>query len=305
MDDTRFLHFEGELWENMIFESRPGWETRHVTHFPDIEESDYVLELRDVEGQLLVDVLVDVDFSHASPSVRDEMISTRVIAYLPFREDGRMIVFRRGDRVLFRDEVPAEPPEVGDVAVEISKSGKATLTWEAATSTDRTLTFNVGCVVDGRAFVVARDVRRRRISVDLGMLPGGDDAVLTVQASDGVRSATAMSKSFRIEEKVPAVWMQTPAPGQTVPPLQPLTLSGQALDSAGRSLPADGLEWLIDDQVVATGTKLAAVADLEPGRHQVTLRYGRQEAVATITVARPTEAQRRMLEMIGDEPTAE
>lgn len=305
MEDVTFLHFEGQLWENMVFEPRPGWETRHVTHFPEVEESEYTLELRDVNGTLLVEVPVEVDFSRASPSVRDEMVVAPILAYLPFREDGRLLVFRRGERVLFQDEIPAEPPEVGGVKVDKGKTGKATLTWDATTTADRPLSFNVGCVVGGRAFVVARDVPRRRLSVDLDVLPGGADAVLTVQATDGIRSATALSKPFEIPEKPPSVWIQSPAPGQTVPPLQPLTLSGHAIDSTGHTVSADGLEWLIDDDVVAVDTKLTAIGDLEPGQHRVVLRYGDQRASATITVGTTNETQRRMLDMIGKEPTAD
>ncbi len=285
----RFLRFSGALREDMDFTREPGWETENVAHRPEEGDGEYRLELRNKKGELLVETSPRVDFTNICLPTDTKVRTTRVIAYVPLHKDACEMTFRRRDMILFREEIAKEPPKIRIDAVDLQKDGKVKVSWTASASgRGRTLWFKVVYIVDKtRSFVVANRLRRRSYAADLKSLPGSRQARFGVLATDGVRSAFAVSKAFEVVAKSPQIWIQSPDPEVTLPADQPVSLCGQALDVAGASLPEDGLVWRLDDEEVARGKRLGIATAPEPGQHKLSLTYevkGKPQAEATVIV---------------------
>jgi hypothetical protein len=296
-----FIRFAGRLWEDMRFEREAGWETERIAERPEEGKGDYLLELRDEDGQALITVAPLVDFERQSTSPQPGMRDTRVIAYLPLHPKGREIVFRRGELILSRERVSEAPPEVTISGLDVNRDDRVRLRWEAKHPEGRPLTYNVVYVVSKeRAFSLARGLIRSEYVADLSSLPGSKEGRLSVLATDGIRSGFAVSDPFSISDKPPLLALVSPSDNETMPADQPINLSGQATDVAGASLPSDGLVWRVDGKVVARGTTLALATGLEPGRHTVTIEYrsGRRtlgEQSVTIRVADRSAAQQEFM----------
>lgn len=289
MNETHvFLRFAGRLWEDMSFEREPGWETERIADRPKEGPGEYVLELLDEEGRARIAVHPDVDFDRATTHPQEGMRNTRVVAYVPFDRESRELVFRRGDRVIDRRDVAPEPPEIVITEVKRNDKDRIRIRWRAEHRSEHGLTYRVVYLVDDeRAFSLAAGLEEPAYEADLSGMPGSRTGRLSVLATDGVRSAFAVSEPFPVSEKGPQISIQAPKPGEVVPADQPVNLNGQATDVAGASLPHDGLIWLVDGKEVAKGTALAFASGLEPGGHEVTLQYKagkRAEAEETVVI---------------------
>lgn len=303
-NEKRFLRFDGRLWEDMTFEPIPGWETERVAHRPNEGDGTYRLELRSDENEVLTFVSPLVDFTSGCPSKSDAMRWVRVGAYVPFHPEACRLLFRRGDRELYEADVADEPPQIRIDDVSRQKEGRVRLHWTAEASGDRPLTFNVAYVVDGeRGFSLARGLEETGYLVDLDPLPGSPEAQLGVLATDGVRSASAISDPFEVAEKPPRLWIQSPDDERTYPADQPITLLGQALDVAGARLPKEGLVWRANNEVVARDARTALVEELDPGSHRITLQYAPDkkplaERTVSVRVAERSKQQQRLMDML-------
>jgi hypothetical protein len=299
----KFLRFTGLLWENMVFERAPGWETDTIERRPGEGDGEYLLQLLDGNGEELVRVAPDVDFYRKTTIGPAEMLWADIVAYIPLHPDTRELVFRRGDRVLHREGVAREPPRIEVGEVRRVGEGRIEVSWRAEQSEGAPLSFDLLYVLGRqRAFYVARGVRETSYVVDLAPYPGGSEAQIAVLASDGTRSDFAMSNPFEVEDKPPQVWIHRPAPEETLPADQPVSLAGQATDVAGATLSSEHLVWEVDGTEVDRGTDLAMATGLQPGRHEVILRYADPagppaEQRSTFTIAERSEMQEQFLQL--------
>jgi hypothetical protein len=269
-----FLRFAGLLWEDMTFEREAGWETERIADRPKEGSGEYSLELLDADGRALVEVRPPVDFDRATTYPQSGIRNTRVVAYIPFDTGGRELVFRRGDRVIDRREVAAEPPGIRITELKRDDKDRVRIRWQAEQRSQNRLTYRVVYLVDDkRAFSLASGLEKTDFEADLSGLPGSKVGRLSVLATDGVRSAFAVSEPFPVSDKDPRISIQSPQPRQLLQADQPVSLNGQATDVAGASLAHDDLIWLVDGETVAKGTPLAIATGLEPGKHVVTLQY--------------------------------
>ncbi len=303
---STFIRFDGTLLENMVFERKPGWETELVAHRPTEGDGTYQLELRDADGKVLVSVSPRVDFQKFCTLQDHAMRSTRVVAYLPFKPEGREMVFRRGDYEIDRDTVAADPPRVRITEVKSQPRGRVRIGWRSTHPAGKPLTYNVAYLAHAkRGFILVRGIRRTEYIADLSRFPGGIAARLAVLATDGTRSAFAVSKRINVTAKAPRVSIQAPIDRAELPADQPVTLSGLAVDIAGATLPDEFLLWRLDGEEVARGTRLALAQGLQPGEHRATLRYKPEKGVATeasvtFIVARRSRDQQRLLRLLAE-----
>jgi hypothetical protein len=237
----RFLRFAGRLWENMEFERETGWETETVHRLPEPDDR-YRVVLQDGEGGVLV---------AATPGFERDLCRAayggmeweRLVAYVPLHPDARAVELRRGEQVLHRAEIAGRRPTVRITRLDPPDGESVGLAWAA--EHDRPLRYHVAFVDGrGRAFTVARGLDRRDLTVDTSRYPGGAACRLAVLATDGLRSAHALSGPFPIPEKPLRVVLLTPADGATLPPDQPLSLGGQVLDPSSGS--ASAPRWKSD-----------------------------------------------------------
>jgi hypothetical protein len=308
------IRFLGVLWENMVFDHLPGWETDYIpVQRPPQGDGTYLLELRADDGAVLVAVSPRVSFrgpcppgggSNSADILAGALDFADVLAHMPLHPDGRELLFRRADLELFRAPVAAAPPALSiDESTPVDED-RVELSWSANHVTP--LTFQILYITDdNRVFSMARGLTETTFTADLRGLPGSSNGRLGVLATDGLRSAYALSGDFRVTDKPPIVWIQTPGPDDTLPADQPVNLSGQAVDVAGFSLPDEPLVWYVDREVVARGTRLALASGLQPGPHQVRLEYapeGRTTAVGTveIRIAERSPEQEEFLRLLAE-----
>lgn len=304
----RLLRFHGTLFENMVFEPRPGWETDRITGTrPETGNGTYLVELLSSEGKGLVSVSPQVTmrgpcFSEGEPRWAD------IAIYIPLHPDARELVFRRNDLELYRTKIAPQRPRLRLSRPTKLAKDRLKITWSAKHS--KALTFQVLYLAeDGRAFPLASNLTESTFAADLRSLPGSRRGRLGVLATDGLRSAFEKSGPFRVEDKPPRVWIQSPVSSDTLPTDQPVTLNGHAVDVGGRSLTDAGLQWLVDRKTVLEGSRLG-MATLEPGTHEIVLRYapkGRMlaEQRVQITIASRSAEQelymRSLRKMIASE----
>lgn len=300
------LRFHGTLFENMVFEPRLGWETeRSAGPRPEIGDGTYVVELLSADAKVLVSVSPHV-IMRAPCFSEGEGQWADIVIYVPLHPEARELVFRRKDMELYRAGITPQPPELRLARPAQLAKDRIKISWSARHS--KPLTFQVLYLTDdGRAFALAAGLTESTFTADLRTLPGSRGGRLGVLASDGLRSTFERTAAFPVEEKPPRVWIQNPASGDTLPPDQPLTLSGHAVDVGGLSLTDTGLQWLVDRKLVLEGMRLGMTM-LEPGSHEIILRYAPEGRVVAqqrvqITIAGRSAEQELYLkslrEMIG------
>ena len=298
-----FFRFHGRLFENDEFEHLPGWETESIAARPPQGSGEYTVELRDEQGDLLVAVPVEVDFSRVAVRSEEEMKYVRVVAYLPVHPASARVVFRHGERELFREELAEKPPTI-EIRRARSMGERIDVEWEADSPAGKELTFHVTYLCDGRGRSMVRGLQETAYRFETTDLPGGREVRVAVLATDGFRSSFAVSEALEVAEKAPRPWIQSPGGEGPLPADQPITARGQALDVSGASLPADGLTWHVDGEVVGEGP-VAVLAPLEPGTHRIELVYGDQRERVDVEVAPRSEAhesyRRRLAELDAED----
>lgn len=297
-----FVRFQGILWEGLVFDHIPGWETE-IVHLRSAEgDGTCAVELRDEDAGVLVTVFPEIRFRRQMPNTGQD--SADVLAYVPLHPEARELVLRRGDRQLFSAPVASRPPELRVTDTVPMEKDRVQMRWSAQHSLP--LSFLVLYLTeDDRAFVVAGHLTETAMEADLSALPGSRRGRLAVLATDGLRSAFQTSPAFHVSTKPPRVWIQAPVGGSALPADQPLSLIGLATDVGGMRLSDEGLVWLVDGKVVIRDIAVAPATGLEPGVHGITLRYemaGRvvAEAALEVTIAERSPEQERMWDVLRE-----
>jgi hypothetical protein len=285
--ESTFLRIAGTLDEAFVYRPRTGWETQRITHRPQ-PTPGYRLCLLDDEDRVLVEVEPSVAARRCAPE--DEPALLDVLGYLPLDPGGTAYVLLRGERPLYRRAIPPVPPRVEITQAEVDGE-RALLRWQA--SGEGSLRFDVGCRTGpGRVFALARGIEETSLDADLRGVPG-PEAWFVVIASDGVRSATALSEVFDLPRRAPRVSLMQPADGQRIPPGQPIDLAGLAVDAGGRALPAEALHFTVDGETLARGVRQTIAGPLSAGEHRIVLEYHAEDvearAEATIIVDEPDD----------------
>jgi hypothetical protein len=266
------LRFSGYLWENMVFEHLPGWETETVSGpRPPQGDGTYLVELLSAEAKKLISVSPQVSFrGPCGPGGGVDVAEVEI--HVPLHPAARELVFRRAELELYRAPIAPEPPRLRLGRPSKVAKDRFLISWTAKHTAP--LTYQMLYLTDdGRSFSLAAGLVEAEFTADLRSLPGSRRGRLGVLATDGLRSAFEESSSFRVEEKPPRIWIQRPGQDEILPPDQPVTLNGQATDVGGQGLPDSGLRWVVDGKVVLEGSRIGVAAALEPGPHKVSLRY--------------------------------
>jgi len=110
-------------------------------------------------------------------------------------------------------------------------------------------------------------------TVDLSELPGSDQALFKVIASDGVNTGQDQSDvTFRVARKAPAAFIIAPDEGARFLPEQQVMLAGEGYDPEDGNLPDAGLSWSSDRQGNLGNGRQLSVSGLQVGRHVITLQ---------------------------------
>jgi hypothetical protein len=190
-------------------------------------------------------------------------------------------------------EVPKDPPQVRIVAPEPTAelSGRVRLGWDGHDG-GKALSYLVRYSHDGgetyRAITPA--IIETQLIVDLDRLPGGEQCILQVLVTEGIRTGEAHTPPFRTRPKPPEVVIVGPPPGAVLRRGDAVTLVGEGFSPDTGSVPADVLVWHSEKgEKLGTGNSLR-LRSLKPGRQSISLSAPHAREAATVEIeiaARP------------------
>ena len=126
--------------------------------------------------------------------------------------------------------------------------------------------------------------------VPVALLAPSRRARLRLRLSDGFNAATVLSKAFVVAPRAPTPTILAPAGRRRVEAGASTSLSGGAVDAAGRALTGAHLRWFAGKVKLGTGAKLSAV--LPAGTRSVRLEAvdaaGRSRSASARVVVAPT-----------------
>jgi hypothetical protein len=186
--------------------------------------------------------------------------------------------------VILKDGVELASRAVSDNAPRIklvSPSGAMTLTgkeatvrWWATDADGDRLTYALLYSADaGRTWqTVDAGIEESYYTVNLDELPGGDQALFRVIATDGVNTGQDDTDGvFRAPSKAPNARIISPGPNSSFSTAHTLVLVGEAFDCEDGQLDCAALQWRSDRQGALGSGRSIAVTGLQPGPHRITL----------------------------------
>jgi hypothetical protein len=255
------------------------WES--YTDTADIPDSNgtFTIKAVDGEGQVLATQAVKVNFYIQSPPQYLNSAPFRGTMRFPEGTAQFQIVRTSDSSILKEITVSANPPEVADVSPStpgVVISGQYTITWTGQDADAGGLNYKVEYNADSTNaqsewMILATNLTATEWTEDFGQLPGGDNAVLRVTATDGILTASALSTVFSVPMKAPQVFIDELEWGSDYEYGAAILLVGEAYDLNDGWLPDDKLEWASDlSGALGSGSPLL-VDSLPPGTHTITL----------------------------------
>ena len=170
---------------------------------------------------------------------------------LPFAIGTRWIVFLYGTKELHRVSVSTNAPQVTVIYPNGSEqlSGKVNFLWTASDDDGTTMVYTIQLSRDNGATwaFVANNLQQTSEEVDVDNLPGGDQCLMRVVASDGVNSGLDESDgTFSIAKKPPICNISAPVDESHFRIGEPVTFIGGATDPEDGPLEGDSLSWSSD-----------------------------------------------------------
>lgn len=179
--------------------------------------------------------------------------------------------------------IPGEAPSVTfERQPEAMSAGRQHLAW-TVTGTAAPVEFLVDYSWDGgRSWQpVSHRLTGTECDVDFDQLPGGEECVIAVSATNGFRSSTVMSDAFHVATKSCRAMIVQPVAEQTCRPETTLIGNGYWLEEA--SIELKRLRWVSDvDGELGEGNSVPV--RLSQGEHQITLIAGSREREGRQTV---------------------
>lgn len=272
MPVPEMIAVSGFLDRGANFTLRRCYSTRTVRRAPRPHDA-YALELLDAADQVLV---------RTHPEVQPEESCTskavgrwRVTGYIGWRESAGTLRLTAEGLVLWQTAVLPAPTlrmQLGAEANARERPLELRLKLSPGTANAYVqLVYQWG----EKQFQVLGYYRPAgALKVDLRAFPGGRRCRLVAHYSNGMRSASAVTKYFAVPELGPQLAIVTPGRATTLLPGQPLELVGQVVDRErpGGANPKEDLTWWVDDELVGRG-ELACVQQPKAGRRRVRLRY--------------------------------
>jgi hypothetical protein len=302
MSQGSWLRIEGTLTRNgWQFTPKPGHEAGRIP-------SEFTAELEAQEANPVEAILVDTAgevVARAKPRLRrracgadSASAAVQVAAYLPLLSKGAAYEVRNGGVTLYRAAIPEAAPSVRITRCTLD-GDTVTAAWSAQAAGGANLHFRVACILGNRTFPLATLLNQYILKASLANVPGPGDAYISVMASDGVRAAVALSDKFSLPARPPVLTVLSPANRASYGFHEPIALQGAVMDTGGRTLPDQGIEWLCDGQVVARDARSALLTSASPGQHRITLSADGAQASVSVTVRDQTPSEREWAAIFG------
>ncbi|HEY4090989.1 MAG TPA: hypothetical protein VGN46_05695 [Luteibacter sp.] len=297
MRDITFLLLTGVLDRAGTFTLRRAQTALTVRAWPHVTASQLRLESLDAEHHVIASE--EAELRPRTTCSAADSDDWRVYAAIALRDDAASIQLVWNERVIWSRTLP-EPPtlELLELKTFHRKERQVSLRMDFSAPEDEAwmaVIYQWGTQRMHRMVYVGEPLRTMQLG--LNDMPGGDECVIRIAYSNGLRSATVNSEPFSMPPLGPRLDILKPADGARVRFGVPVELQASILDEerVGGARPGD-LVWWVDGKVIASGHS-ACTSLLGIGNHEIRVEYGAPvEARAVVRVA---------VERVGDAPIAD
>jgi hypothetical protein len=245
------------------------------------DDGPYSLELQDVQGQTLMTDTFDVVIIESKTGVSSptDVPITETLPFLhalPHHPEAASVILKQDETVLASRVASASPPTVTLTAPNGGESVSSTTTvfWTGDDQDEDPLEYVLQYSATGGDTwqPIAIRLTETSYTVNTADLPGGDQCIFRVAASDGFHTAYDSSDDpFSVPRKAPTAFIMDPEEGQIYAVGEWVLLTALAYDQDDDDLAEEDLAWTSDrDGALGTGSEVA-LASLSPGRHTITL----------------------------------
>jgi hypothetical protein len=240
-----------------------------------VGQGAYSLALQNAGGTPLFTRYFDTIRDPDNPAI--ESIYFRQV--VPWQPGTAAIVIRQGQTVLASITVSAHAPQVTLLSPNGGESwppyGEHLVAWSGTDDDGDSLRYDLLYSPNGGATWrgLASALTGTSYALDASRLPGSQQALLRVVATDGVNTGQDTSNAtFAVEGKPPTAMIVYPIAGQRFEPGRPVILEGSGTDLEDGPLSDDmRFRWRSSiEGELGIGRKLF-FEDLLPGRHVITL----------------------------------
>jgi hypothetical protein len=237
------------------------------------DNGPYSLELLDAKGAVLASRhFAPLNLSNEAPSATGPFYLV-----VPWVDGTTAVVFRYGDQEIGRVLASRRAPEVAFTTPTESQSWSATgtqaLAWTGSDRDGDPLQYLLQYSTDGGQSwsVLAPNLTDPSFEIDSSWLPGSDNVMLRLLASDGFNTVSVDSVPLQVEGKPPVVHISGPSTGDELLASAPAVLQGAATDLEDGFLSDESLSWASDRDGVLGNGRTAVLAGLSEGPHTLTL----------------------------------
>ncbi|MBW8010177.1 MAG: hypothetical protein FVQ83_02890 [Chloroflexi bacterium] len=218
---------------------------------------------------------------------------------VPVVEGLAQIIISQEETILANIPVSPNPPQVTLLSPTAGESwgadGQVTVSWQGSDPDGDNLLYRVQASPDGITWSnLYGSTPDTEALINLAYIPGsGEGWRVRVQISDGINVASDEVEDISIAPKPPIPTILNPLDGTFVSLGDSLQVFGTGYDYDEGNLTEAALEWLLDDETVASGAE-ATLTNLSEGQHTLTLQATNSQDISgqvsiTIFVGQDTD----------------
>jgi uncharacterized protein (TIGR03437 family) len=282
----RVVNFAGFL-NNAFDVDKEPWFTLTTTEPAPDTTGPIVLRAVDASGAVLASQALSPQFiALTNPPRTIEKAPFEGVIRFPANTN-RFEIFANG---VIKQTIPVNPTDpilagVTPTAPGSTLAGPATIQWSATATGPEPLSYLVEYNPNPAAnpldwTVLASELTAPLLDDDFSTLPGGAQAKIRVTATDGIRSVSAESATFRVPFKAPEVYIDdTPA---NITTGQDLPLIAEVFDLQDDVVADSRILWRSSlSGILGAGAQIVARA-LAPGRHVITVTATNSLGLTTV-----------------------
>ncbi|MBC2715087.1 MAG: hypothetical protein HF978_07235 [Desulfobacteraceae bacterium] len=248
---------------------------------------EYKIELRNSQGRLLAEYYFDIETLHVDPEDTENEPALETSPFfsklLPLPEGVETIIFSYGDTVLAQRSRTGNIPTVGIISPTSDgfqgQPDNPLILWAGGDTDGDPLHYIIqysSSASDRSELkwdVFALDLTFEELEINLQNLPGSNEAMVRVLATDGFNTNNAVSPAFIVPSKIPGVDIYFPQEETiTIQKGKRFVAKGTAFDREDGLLDSESLSWHSNvDALLGVGRQID-FAVLSLGVHDVTLK---------------------------------
>ena len=210
-----------------------------------VEEGDYTLMFLDASGKVVNKYSFAASFDLVDAGVSNYGVFSLI---RPYPSEAKAVEIRIKDQVLTKITRSKNPPAVSAVTVDRQESSLPVINWSAADPDGGSLTYALYYSPDGdTSFLpIASAISGTTYVWDDRLIGGSPEAVVKVEASDGINMGSALSATFTIPKKTPHVAILNVDDNATFIEGDRIYARGVAYDPEDGLLDGTSLKWELD-----------------------------------------------------------